>query len=299
MRGSSFGYLIRTGIKSVFRNRMMSFAAIGVLMACLMLIGASILFSLNINSIMDFAEEQNEIVVFCEDTLNEQELATVSDNLSATANVIDVVFYSREEAFEYMKERVGEENLFEELTADIYPDAYKIRVDDLSRLDETIAQIEMYDGVIQVNAPTDIADVVVEVKSAVYIASVGLVAILALVALVIIANTIKVTVFNRRKEISIMKYVGATDSFIRLPFVIEGLIIGVLSAMLAFVIIWGAYSYLITWLEGNQSMLYQQFQNQIVVFNEVALPMFGAFCCAGVLIGVGGSLVFVRKYLRV
>lgn len=299
MRGSSLGYLIRTGVKSVFRNRLMSFAAIGVLVACMILIGAAILFSMNINSIVEFTEEQNEIVVFCDDSLDDQALARVSDDLNATENVIDVVFFSREEAFEYMKERIGAENLFEELTADIYPDAYKVRVKNLGQLEETVAQIEGYDGVIQVNAPTDIADVVVEIKSTVYVAGIGIVAILAVVALVIIANTIKITVFNRRKEINIMKFVGATDSFIRLPFIIEGMMIGLLAAVFAFFIIWGAYDYLITWLEGNQSMLYRQFQDQIVPFNNIALEMLAAFAGAGVFIGVGGSMIFVRKYLRV
>ncbi len=299
MRGSSLGYLIRTGVKSVFRNRLMSFAAVGVLVACMILIGAAILFSLNINSIVEFAEAQNEIVVFCDDSLDDQALARVSDDLNATENISEVVFFSREEAFEYMKDRIGAENLFEELTADIYPDAYKVRVKELSQLEETVAQIEQYDGVIQVNAPTDIADVVVEIKSAVYAAGIGLVAILAVVALVIIANTIKITVFNRRKEINIMKFVGATDSFIRLPFVIEGLVIGLLAAGFAFFIIWGAYDYLITWLEGNQSMLYRQFQDQIVPFGSIALEMLAAFAGAGVIIGVGGSMIFVRKYLRV
>lgn len=299
MRGSSFGYLIRIGIKSVFRNRLMSFAAVGVLMACMMLIGAAGLFSLNVQNVVNYIEDQNEIMVFADDDLDEKGLAALDADLNSLDNIIEVVFISKQEGFDQYKQKMEDESLFEELTPDFLPDAYKVRVDDLSLLTETVARIQDFDGVQKINSPTDVADIMVEIKSAVYVAGIAVVGILAVVALIIIANTIKVTVFNRRKEINIMKFVGATDTFIRLPFIVEGMMIGLIAAAIAFFIVWGAYSYLITWMEGNQSPLYAMFGSQIIPFDDIALQMAGAFAGAGTLIGVGGSMIFVRRYLRV
>lgn len=299
MKGSSFGYLIRIGVKSVFRNRLMSFAAIGVLMACMILIGSAMLLSLNVNNLVEYTEEQNEITVFCNDDLDEQALANLDMDLNKLDNVIEVKFYSREEAFDSFKEKMDDDSLYEELTADIYPDAYILRVDDLSHLTETINQIKEAEGVQKVIAPTDIAEIVVEIKQAVYISGIGIVSILAVVALIIIANTIKITVFNRRKEINIMKFVGATDSFIRLPFVVEGMVLGIIAASLAFLFVWGGYTYLLTWMEGNQSPLFDMFGSQILPFESVGLTMLASFATGGVSIGVIGSMIFVRRYLRV
>lgn len=299
MKGSSFGYLIRIGIRSIFRNRLMSFAAIGVLMACMMLIGAAGLLSLNVQSVVDYIEDQNEVMVFAYDRLDEQGLAALDADLRSTENIFEVEFISREEGFDQYKEKLEVDGIFDELTPDFLPNSYRVRIDDLSMLSETVARIENYDGVEKVNSPTDIADIVVEIKHAVYVSGFAIIGILAVVALIIIANTIKVTVFNRRKEINIMKFVGATDPFIRLPFVVEGMVIGLIAAAIAFFVVWGAYEYLISWMEGNQSPLYAMFGGQIIPFKTIALQMGSAFAGAGTFIGVGGSLIFVRRYLRV
>lgn len=302
MRGSSFGYLIRVGVKSVFKNRLMSFAAIGVLMACLMLIGSAGLLSLNINSIIGYLEDQNEVMVFAADEIDEQGIQNLDLDLHAIDNITEVVFLSKEQTLNDYKEKLGEDA---ELLADLegeenpYPHAYQVRVDDLSRLDETIGKIQGLENVQKVNAPTDIASTIVSIKQAVYIGGASIVIILAIVALIIIANTIKITVFNRRKEINIMKFVGATDSFIRLPFIVEGMVLGLLSALLAFGVVWGGYSYLIDWMVGAQSPLFTMFRDQIIPFSEIAVYMLGAFAGAGIVIGVGGSMIFVRRYLRV
>ena len=301
MRGSSFGYLIRVGIKSVFKNRLMSFAAIGVLVACMMLIGSAGLLSLNVNSIVSYAEDQNEVVVFADDDLDDEGLDNLDLDLHATDNVIEVTLFTREEALQMYKDELGEDgDLLDVFDDDIpFPDSFKVRVDDLSRLEETMKHIEGLEGVQKVNGPTDIAQTIVNIKQAVYIGGCSIVIILAIVALIIIANTIKITVFNRRKEISIMKYVGATDSFIKLPFFVEGMMLGLIAATIAFFILWGGYEYLISWMEGNQSPLFLMFESHIIPFVTIALPMYGAFAIGGTVIGVGGSMIFVRRYLRV
>lgn len=305
MRGSSFGYLIRVGIKSVFKNRLMSFAAIGVLVACLMLIGSAGLLSLNVNSVIGALENQNEVMVFVLDEVDEQGLDNLDLDLHSIDNIKTITFISKEQTLEDYKIKLTEEGEDSGLLSDLegeenpYPNAFKLMVEDLSRLTETIDKLVGLEGVERVNAPTDIASTIVAIKQAVYIGGVGIVVVLGIVALIIIANTIKITVFNRRKEINIMKFVGATDSFIKLPFIIEGMVLGIISASLAFFLVWGGYTYLITWMSGNQSPLFLMFEGQIVPFVDIAVLMFGAFLGAGVIIGVGGSMIFVRRYLRV
>lgn len=298
MRGSSFGYLIRVGVRSVFKNRLMSFASIGVLMACMLLIGSAGMLSLNVNSIVGYVEDQNEVMVFADDNLDEDELQNLDLDLHSLDNIRDIQFISREQTLEEFNQK-SEEGLGFEEGDNPFPNAFRLSVDDLSRLSETVEKLQGLEGVIEVNAPTDIASTIVSVKQAVYIGGSSIVLILAIVALIIIANTIKITVFNRRKEINIMKFVGATDMFIKLPFFVEGMVLGLLAASLAFFILWGGYEYLVTWMDGNQSALFMMFKEQIIPFESIALMMYGAFAAGGVLIGVGGSMIFVRKYLRV
>lgn len=301
MRGSSFGYLIRVGIRSVFKNRLMSFAAIGVLVACLMLIGMAGLLSLNVNSIIGYLEDQNEVIVFVEDGTDQQGLENLDLDLHSVDNIIEVTLVTKEETLESYKQRLGEDGeLLDYFNEDIpFPDAFQVRVDDLARLEDTLATIDGLENVLKVNAPTDIASTIVSIRQAVYIGGAGIVIILAVVALIIIANTIKITVFNRRKEINIMKFVGATDTFIRLPFIVEGMMLGLIAASIAFFIVWGGYEYFISWMIGSQSSLFAMFRDQMIPFMDIALWMFGAFAGAGVFIGVGGSMIFVRRYLRV
>ena len=159
--------------------------------------------------------------------------------------------------------------------------------------------IERMEFVYQVNAPTEVADTLVAAQRVVALLGTGIVAILMVVSLIMVANTIKISVFSRRKEVNIMKFVGATDAFIRLPFIVEGILLGLFSAGIAFGILWLGYSQLVQWLGQNGSSWLQSAYASIIPFNEMALPMFGGFAGAGVLIGVVGSMLFVRKHLRV
>lgn len=301
MKGSSFGYLVRVGIKSVFKNRLMSFAAIGVLVACMILTGSAWLLSANVNSVVGFLENQ-EIMVFVKDEVDEEGIKGLDLDLHSIDNITTVEFISKEQTLEDYKVKLeGDADLLVDLEGENnpYPNAYRVLVSDAARIVETVNKIATLEGVEKVNAPTDIAATIVEIKHAVYIGGASIVAVLAVVAMIIIANTIKITVFNRRKEINIMKFVGATDSFIRLPFVVEGITLGLIAATLAFFAVWGAYIYLIEWMSGNNSQLFALFQGQLVDFTLIAPYMMGAFAGAGVLVGVVGSMIFVRRYLKV
>ncbi|MEG1994138.1 MAG: permease-like cell division protein FtsX [Oscillospiraceae bacterium] len=302
MRGSSFGYLIKEGARSVFKNRLMSFASIGVLTCCLILIGSAFLLSLNITNIVGYAESQNEVVVFLEDDLSDNAVSKVEKKLSDYDNISDVKFVSRDEALEETKDELGEASeLLEGIdgSENPLPDSFVIKIDNIDLLNETVSDVENMAGVIQVNAPKDVAKTLVQIRHITIAAGIAIIGILGVVSVMIIANTIKLSVFSRRKEINIMKFVGATDRFIKLPFVIEGIIIGVISSIMSFLALWGGYSYLVYWVSQNPNSLLFSAQNSLVNFKEIALFIGTTFVCSGTLIGGFGSMIFARKHLKV
>jgi len=301
MHGSSFGYLLKEGARNIYANRLMSLASIGVLIACLLLIGTSVLFTLNVNSLVGYVESQNEVVIFLADGAESDLIDEIDLQLQAIDNIEDVVFISKEQGLEeWIDSMDNSTGLFDGLYSDnILPNSFRIKIKDLSIIDQTIDEINLINGVDSVSAPIEVAQTVTSLKRAVNTAGSGMVILLVIVASVIIANTIKITVFNRRKEISIMKFVGATDTFIRLPFVVEGFLLGLISAILSFGLLWGAYELLINWLSQNTAGWFTAAIGHMIVFGEIALPLFGAFAAAGIGIGTLGSMLFVRRYLKV
>ena len=301
MRAGSFRYLLREGIRSLWVNRLMSFASIGVLVSCLLLIGAASLFSVNVNSMVGYIENQNEVVVFLDDDLTESRIDEIKGQLKALDNVTGVDFVSKEEGLAEQMEIFGDDKeYFKDLVDDNpIPDTFYIRMRSLDILSDTVGQIRAIDGVYEVNAPTDVAGIVVSIKNIVYIAGIVIVAILIAVSFLIIANTIKITVFNRRKEIGIMKYVGATDTFIRFPFFVEGLALGLISGLLAYGILAGGYSYLYSKVSAGYSGWMELFFANMIPFSAISLKMLLGICGCSVIIGTIGSTVFVKKYLKV
>ena len=301
MKGSSFSYLIKEGARNIWVNRMMSLASIGILVSCMLLIGSAILLSINLNGMVSYVENQNEMVAFLEDSADDVTVSAVEAALNSNDNVDSFAFVSREEALEHYSEIVPD-SLLENLEQDkeeVFPLSFRITLKDLSLIDETTAQIESIPGIMRVNAPTNVAETVTGIKRAVYICGSGIVIILLAVTLIIIANTIKVTVFNRRKEINIMKFVGATDRFIRMPFVVEGILLGVISACIAYLLLWGGYTYLINYVQTQASATLSAFLKNLVPFSQVAKQLLASFAVGGIAIGVFGSTIFVRKHLKV
>ena len=301
MKGSSFSYLIKEGARNIWVNRMMSLASIGILVSCMLLIGSAILLSINLNGMVSYVENQNEMVAFLEDSADDVTVSAVEAALNSNDNVDSFAFVSREEALERYSEIVPD-SLLENLEQDkeeVFPLSFRITLKDLSLIDETTAQIESIPGIMRVNAPTNVAETVTGIKRAVYICGSGIVIILLAVTLIIIANTIKVTVFNRRKEINIMKFVGATDRFIRMPFVVEGILLGVISACIAYLLLWGGYTYLINYVQTQASATLSAFLKNLVPFSQVAKQLLASFAVGGIVIGVFGSMIFVRKHLKV
>lgn len=301
MKTSSFGYLIKEGARNIGHNRLMSTASIGVLTACLLLIGSAVLLTVNVNSIVGYVEDQNEAVVFIKDDAAQEDIDAIRDKLNSMANVKGVQYVSKEDALQQQIDLMGEEG---ELLAGFesdnpFPNSYRLHIDDLSQIDDTLKQIQSLSGVQNISASTDLASTITNIKNAISTFGIMMVSVMTIVSLVIVANTIKVTVYGRRKQISIMKYVGATDFFIRMPFLVEGVLLGLISAILAYLMTWGGYSYLIQWFSTTPSSWLQTAYEHIVPFAQLSWRVLGGYCAAGVMIGAFGSTAYSGKFLKV
>ena len=296
MKWSSFQYLTKQGLHNLRANRLMSLASIGVLTACLLLTGIAGLFSANVNSLVEYLGDQNETVVYLDQGLSDEELASVDQTLRSMPGLAAVTYVSQEEVLEtykgYMSEYADLFNDFEEDNP--FHANYRVVLEDLNQLDEMIAQLEQIDGVYSVSAPTQLSSVFLTIQRAVTYAGWALVAVLALVSVVVISNTIRLTVFARRKEINIMKYVGATNGFIRWPFVYEGFMIGLLSAVIAFGLQWLLYAAVAKGVANSDTLKLIHVGD----FTTFWKPVAAVFAGAGILIGVGGSLSAIRKFLQ-
>lgn len=301
MRFHNITYLLKEGGRNIFSNKLMSFACIGVLVACFLLIGSAVLVSITINNLVTYVESQNEVVAILEEDTTEDDIDIIGLTLQNMDNVGRVTFQPKEEALELKKIQAAEYGgIFEGLEDDNpLPDSYVIQVRELDVLDDTVREIRAVSGVEKVIAHTEVASILSSVKDTVNYAGSGVVLILIVVSIVIITNTIKLTVFSRRKEINIMKYVGATDSFIRMPFLVEGMLIGLLAAIFAFVILGVGYTYLVRWAGENYSGQLGILFNSAVNFIDIAWFIFALFAAIGIFIGTIGSGAFVRKYLKV
>lgn len=302
MRFSSFRYLLKEGVRSIWSNRLMSFASVLVLLVCLLLIGAALLISVNINSILDFIELQNEMVIFLVDDVSGVEKDNIMSDLGRMDGIESVTFVSKDEGLASMSENYDgdQKDLFKGLVDDNpLPDKYTVTLNDLSQMQVVKNVMENTLGVYKVSAPTDLANTLLKIRNGLTLACMAVVAMLIIVSFVIIGNTIKLTVFNRRKEINIMKFVGATDTFIRMPFIVEAIILGLISMGIAFAITWKCYGLvvdeIITWASGwlSNATMY------IVPFEDVIVVLLGGFVISGLLTSVFSSSVYVRKHLKV
>ncbi len=235
MKLNSLPYLICQGFRNLWINRLMSLASIAVLSACLLLVGFAILFTINVNNVVKFVETQNEAVVFVKDYSTQIQIENLGNMLKNHNNISNIEYISKQRALEIEIERLGEDGvLLEGLEKDNpLPASFNIKIKDISILRQTVEEIISFDAVEKVNAPTEVTDTIVIIKDLVNSVGGSIVLALVIVSLVIISNTIRASVFFRRKEINIMKYVGATNSFIKLPFIIEGIILGLISSIFA------------------------------------------------------------------
>lgn len=295
MKGTSLKYLTHEGFRSVWVNRLMSLASVTVLMACLIIMGAGIMIYFNINNVVDKVQSQNVVMVYVADDASEDETTQIGTSLKGISNVESCEFVPKEVAFqEQIQSMGGDAALFEGFDEIPLPDAYKVTVKDLSQFENTVSQIKQINKVDSVRENSDLASKLLSLRHAVSIVSVGLVIMLFLVALFIISNTIRITMFSRKLEISIMKAVGATNWFIRWPFMIEGMILGTISGIVSLGVLWGLYAVAEKVFAQTLSLI----GFSLVPFSEYWWQILLVFVAIGLFTGGFGSLVSMAKYLK-
>lgn len=290
-----FTYFFSEGLGNMFSHGFMSFAAIGITVACLVVMGTFSLVAYNAEVQLETLESEYEILAFVDETYDSVQTQQVGRSISALSNVKDVKFITKEEAMASFEEKHESDAMLQDLDPEILRDRYAVFVMDLNVVNHTAELIDDVEGVAKVRVDEDIAGGFIALRNVAGIVCIALIAILLVVSVFIISNTIKLTTFDRRDEIAIMKMVGATDGFIRWPFVYEGFFLGLISAVVAFLLQWLLYASVTKSLALSDTMQLLQ----IVPFDTIWRPVMIVFGAAGILIGIGGSLTAIRKFLRV
>ena len=344
MKISSIKYLTGEGVKNAWVNRLMTLASIGVLVACMVIIGLAILISENVNKAVGKLEQQNVVMAYMKDynwalygdkdtasdssaasgssssdnestastqesadkngikpsdyvIHNDDEAKVLCDKIAELPNVASVTYVTSAEGLESVKESMleGQGSYFtflDEEYGNPMSGAAKITMKDMSQFDETLEQIKQMDGIDVIQSQTDLADKITAIKRGITVAGFWIIAILMIISLVIVSNTIRVTMYNRKLEISIMKAVGATDSFVRIPFVVEGMMIGIISALIAEGLLYFCYRV------ATETIISTLGTTDIVKYGDVAVMLLLIFIGIGIFAGVIGSVIMISKYLR-
>ncbi len=304
MKMRTFRYLIGEGIKNVWANRLMSLASVGVLVACMLITGVAVVLSLNVDVALSDLEKQNVAMVYFADKDNPSEDGSFLTDEQATElaaaigkmdNIAKSEFIGRDQGLADLLDGMTEnsESLFQYLDGENpLPNAARVQFEDLTKFDDTLASIEALDGVNIVRHEREVAAKITGIRRAVNIASIGIVMLLLVIAVVIVCNTIRITMYNRKLEISIMKAVGATNSFIRFPFMVEGAVLGMVAAVFSTGLLYVVYRIAMT-----------EFQSSItgftpIEFKYMALPLLGGFALIGIAVGLLASRFTIAKYLR-
>ena len=292
---TGFGYLAKEGFKNVWNNRIMSIASVCVLISCLVLTGAAALFSMNVDNVVESVGKSNETSVYVKDGYSQLEAVYVGKEIEKLDNVESATFLSKEDAIKQYKSTLGDDLFAEMQGRNKLPDSFIVVMKDLSKYDDTVAQIKKIDGVDSISNHRELAKKLTDISNLVNMICIAVVCALTIISIFIIANTIRATMYSRRFEISIMKSVGATNSFVRLPFVVEGIVLGVISGVLSLAVVWGVYEIAVQ--KGNE-IIFDTIGVNLLPFTDYALPMLGAFVLIGIISGVGGSLITMSKYLN-
>ncbi len=295
MKINNLGYLLKEGIRGIFLHGFMSFAAVCVTVACLLIVGSFSILMYNVNIMVEDLNKTNEILVYIDSELPDAEAKSVGTKINQIANIQNAVFVSREEALkDFIADHQGDE-AFSGVEAEDLRHRYVVTLMDNTLMKDTVKAIEGIPGVANINAAFELAEGFTTLQSVLRIASLAVIAVLLVVSLLIISNTVKLAMYDRRDEIAIMKMVGATNGFIRLPFVVEGFTLGMLGAALSFALEWTMYDGLVLRLESIDTLKLFNF----VPFTELLWPMIATFTAAGLFVGIVGSWTSIRKFMDV
>ena len=295
MKINNVGYLLKEGIRGIFLHGFMSFAAVAVTVACLLIVGSFSILVYNVNIMVNDLNQTSEVRAFVEESLSFSEAQSVETKIRQIDNVHEANLVSREDALVDFIADHEDDAAFTGLESDLLRHRVVVILEDNNRMAETVEEIRQVSGVNEVIAAYELAEGFSMIQNVLKIISIAVISVLLLVSLLIISNTVKLAMYDRRDEIAIMKMVGATNSFIRLPFVVEGFTLGMVGAVLAFSMEWLMYDLLVTKIESMDSLgLFN-----LVPFQQVLLPMILTFSAAGLFVGVVGSWTSIRKFMNV
>ena len=291
------GYYVSEGFHSIFTHGFMSFAAVCMIVACLIIMGSFSLLAVNVDGMLSQLEEENEFLAYIDESFTPDQVRTLMEKIKQIDNVDPngVTFITREQAKQDYLKGHETDGLYVNMPDEVLRDRFSIHVIDLEKFTETVEAVCALPGVANHRAENKVAEGFVTVRNAVTALAYVLIAILAAVSLFIISNTTRLAAFSRREEIAIMKMCGATDGFIEWPFVVEGMILGLTGALIAFFVQWGLYQLVAKLaIQGNGLSLVT-----MISYSSMATTILAVFCAVGAVIGVGGSLLAIRKFLQV
>ncbi len=295
MKLRSVRYLTVEGFKNIWLHRLMTLASVCVLVSCMLLIGVAVLLSYNVEQAFGALKDNNVVFVSLKDEdkkpISKEKALLIEDEIKKIDNIKTTRYVSREESADSFRESIG--GLYDEFFEDnnFLPVKIEVTFKDQAKYEKTIAKISEVEGVEYVNFSKDLTEKLNGIQSVIYTAGFWIIGLLLITALVIISNTIRITMASRRLEISIMKAVGATNNFIRFPFVVEGITFGLVSAVVSTGILYLVYNSTIDKVKDLALM-------NLVPYSDVVWYLFGGFCAIGIVAGTIGSIISISKYLR-
>ena len=296
MKINNLGYLIKEGFHGIFLHGFMSFAAICVTIACLLIVGSFSIIAYNLDVMVEKLNQTSEIMVYIDSSLSDAEARSVGTKINQLDNVQNSVFVTREEALEKFVNDHDNNAAFNGVQAQDLRHRYVVTLEDNTLMKQTDEQLKSIPGVAKTNAAYELAEGFTTIQNVLNIASIALIAMLLVISLLIISNTIKLAMYDRRDEIAIMKMVGATNSFIRLPFIVEGFTLGMIGAILAFGLEWVLYDALVERINSVDALRLFEF---VPFTGDLMVPMLITFGAAGLFVGIVGSWTSIRKFMDV
>ena len=295
MRLNNIGYLLKEGFKGIFTHGFMSFAAVCVTIACLVIVGSFSILAYNLDEMVKDLNKTSEILCYVDSELSDSEARSIGTKINLMDNVLQATFVSREEALEdFIADHDGD-SAFSGVQASDLRHRYVVGLEDNLLMEQTDEQLKQLPGIAKTDAAYELAEGFTTIQSVLHIVSYAVIAVLLVISLLIISNTVKLAMYDRKDEIAIMKMVGATNGFIRLPFIVEGFTLGMIGAVLAFGLEWVGYDALVQRVSGVDSLQLFSF----VPFEELLIPMVVVFAGAGMFVGIVGSWTSIRKFMDV
>ena len=296
MKINNLGYLIKEGFHGIFLHGFMSFAAICVTIACLLIVGSFSILAYNLDVMVDNLNKTSEIMVYVDSSLSDAEARSIGTIINQLDNVQKSVFVSREEALDNFISDHDNNAAFNGVQSQDLRHRYVVTLEDNALMEQTDNLLKNIPGVAKTNAAYELAQGFTTIQSVLNVVSIALIATLLVVSLLIISNTIKLAMYDRKDEIAIMKMVGATNSFIRLPFIVEGFTLGMIGAILAFGLEWVLYDALVERVNTVDALRLFTF---VPFTGDLMVPMLMTFGAAGLFVGIVGSWTSIRKFMNV